>query len=205
MVTAVVALLMAIILPALAQARARGAVADDLSKLRQLGLAESLYAEQNGGYAFSPSGLVAAGLAPSSLLASSADPTTRGLANEMRVRTPRPEPPPYKVSFLSLGDTLGMWDREKQKLTLEEYQPLFTSDSTAGWLVSPVPIEACAASPDYDFRSPTPWESWMRRLRLDGSVSQRFCIYGKMASGRMGYCTTNAFFNSSSLCGGMGS
>lgn len=200
-VTAVVALLMALILPALAQARLRGAVADDLSKLRQLGIAESLYAEQNGGFAFSPTGLVAAGYVPSSLLASSADSTSKGIGNEVHARNPLPKPPPYKVSFLSLGDTLGIWDRDKQKIGLEAYQPLFAADATAGWLVSPVPVTACASSTDYEFRAPVPWESWLRRLRLDGSVSQRFCIYGKMGA-RMGYCTTNAFFDASAQCGG---
>jgi type II secretory pathway pseudopilin PulG len=201
-VTGIVALLAAILLPVLTRARLNGAIADDLAKLKQLGMAEALYAEQSGGHCYDPVTLVNEGYAPSALLASGADYTAGGFGNAaLKVQNPRPKAPDYKVSYLSLGGTLGMWDTSSQSLTHDTYRPLFERDPAAGWLVSSAPLEACHPSPDYEFWEPTPWESWMRRLRVDTSVSTPFCIVHKMPSGHTGYCTVSAFFDASQVCG----
>ncbi|MFX8477666.1 hypothetical protein ABTL82_19545, partial [Acinetobacter baumannii] len=84
-----------------------------------------------------------------SVLASQTDYSSMGLGNEsLSVQAPKPSPAPYKVSYLSLADTLGMWDDTGQRITHTTYRPLFERDNEAGWLVSGGPISACREGAD---------------------------------------------------------
>ncbi|MES1147298.1 MAG: hypothetical protein ABUL49_00955, partial [bacterium] len=134
---------------------------------------------------------------------SKSDSFPQGMAYEARLlRGPAfSSPPTYRVSYLTLGDTLGLWDAKVQDISDKDFKDLFHNDEKAGWLASGSPYSPCHTDPTVDVQAQDVFSSWYRRLRLDGSVSPRYCIYGSVPSGH-GYCVPNIFFDATSYCVG---
>lgn len=126
-VTAIVAVLTAIGLPAISAAIRSAAVTDDIGKLRQLGVAAALYQEDEGKQALTVEHLVKARRIPVKLATSKLDVTTEGIANLVRDGTPFLSPSPIRITFVGLGD---------YRYTAEAVERFGDEISENGWLVN---------------------------------------------------------------------
>lgn len=105
----IVALLFAIALPILLNARRRAYDGHHISNLRQIGIAQSLYADEAGVTVYWTPPLVRAGYVDKVLVASPFDPTETGVANRDRGGGPGDSlrPTPYKDSLFGLYEYAG--------------------------------------------------------------------------------------------------
>lgn len=102
-VSAIIATLLAIVAPALHRARISALQTDDVSRLRQLAVAQGLYIEEYGIAPVRAWEIELSGLAPSNLMASPLDPTPEGYSNRIAYRSERLEAP-FRCSIVGIGD-----------------------------------------------------------------------------------------------------
>lgn len=79
----IIALLAAILFPVLVSSKQAAVKTDDLAKLRQLGQAAAMYEDRYGEFPVTTNQVVAAGLVPIELCASSRDTSMNGIANDL--------------------------------------------------------------------------------------------------------------------------
>ena len=162
---AIVILLVSLVAPALGEATKRAARTDDISKLRQIGMAATLYESDNDSHPLSLVNMLLAQKLDGRLFESSRDPYPEGLANGVVqfMGPPSPSygmiPPTSRISFLSLGDYYAPGS------LVDEIR----SDSGAGWVVNLVEDTKLGPS----MGSPCQWQGKYDRLRFDGSVSRQ--------------------------------
>jgi type II secretory pathway pseudopilin PulG len=122
--------LAAVLMPMLSNLMLQGKRSDDLQRMRQLGVAAAVYANEAGATVRSCAELVEARRVEKQLCSSVADPTGEGYANVFRkqaydrLREPRRAPKEYRLSFVGIADVVGMhW-------LLPQGSP-----GTTGWLI----------------------------------------------------------------------
>lgn len=105
----IVAALFAIVLPVILNARQRAYDGHHVSYLRQVAVAQSLYADEAGVTVYWTPPLVRAGYLDEALLASPLDPSEAGVANRDRGGGPGTSlrPTPYKDSLFGLYEYAG--------------------------------------------------------------------------------------------------
>jgi len=162
-VIAVIATLAAILYPALIVARGKGHETQDISNLRTLGIANSLYQEDSGP-TIDTRQLVVYMQIPLTCLISSTDPTPMGYANAYRQTDGSSDQvTTYKDSYLPLS---AAGSRMAAQLILASSNP--------GWLVafSGSYDKLSLASPAYTGVTPI-LEGMYLRLMMDSSVAVR--------------------------------
>jgi type II secretory pathway pseudopilin PulG len=161
----ILAILLSIVLPAIARSRLRAYDANHMAALRQLAVAQSLYADEAGAMPLWTPPLVRAGYLEAALLASPFDPNPMGAANvERGGGDPGTSfrPTPYKDSVFGLHEYAGGTHREA-----------LLASRGAGWAVFQ------ADPPDWSSERYPPMSSGSLyseryfRLLLDGSVVMR--------------------------------
>jgi prepilin-type N-terminal cleavage/methylation domain-containing protein len=164
-VITIISILAGILLPVLAGSKKSAYRGDDMSKLRQMSVAASLYEDRYGEFPLSTSQLVSTGLVPPELCASMRDSTSEGLANMLAKFSSRryagPEQAgaaPYKSSFIGLGE-FG--------LAPSAFRDYVLTGPNAGWLID------VTESIKTEIPTPTQWEGNYRRLTMEGSVITR--------------------------------
>lgn len=164
-VIAIIAILAGLLLPVLASSKKVAFRGDDMSKLRQMSIAATLYEERYGEFPLSTTQLVGTDLVPPELCASMRDPTTEGLANQVakfnRMRTMSPDTEdtiPYKSTFVGLGE-FG--------LAQSVFRDYVLTGPNAGWLIDATESERTG------FPTPSAWNGRYRRLTIDGAVITR--------------------------------
>ena len=132
-VIGIILILVGILVPVLIRAKASSFQTNDISNLRQMAVAGSLYEQEYASPALGSAPLVAVGLIPKSICTSALDPTRNCLANEVAsiftlamtghdyLRRD------YRVSYL------GLWDYVYSESWMEKYVANF---GNPGWLVS---------------------------------------------------------------------
>jgi prepilin-type N-terminal cleavage/methylation domain-containing protein len=161
-VVAIVATLVALVFPLISISRQRSYAADNISKLRQLGQASTLYEQAQGDYPLRAVHLVESDLVPKELCASALDNRASGMANAyIREQGANPlagnlaSEAPFKVSFVGVGELHP---------NLEYFNKDIKDKAGAGWLIDATSTtEGLVKS--FAFR-----EGKYRRLLLDGSV-----------------------------------
>jgi type II secretory pathway pseudopilin PulG len=163
-VVVVVALLLGLILPALKSAQQSGLENDDIARLRQLGMARSMYASEYETEIYRCPPLVAAGLAPAGLCHSKSDYVPGGLANLVLSALAKhssfyaPAVTPYPMSYIAAGDLLFPKDIARVE-----------TQQAAGWLVNLIRTEIDLDDPANAIFAPGQYQ----RLLLDGAVINR--------------------------------
>ena len=103
--------LAAVLMPLLSSAILQGKRSDDLQRLRQLGVAATLYQSETGHKAWSCAELADVRRVETSMCSSLADPTPEGFANIFRKQAskwhPTLTPKDYRLSFVGLRDVAG--------------------------------------------------------------------------------------------------
>jgi prepilin-type N-terminal cleavage/methylation domain-containing protein len=161
----IIAILAGILLPVLVASKRSAIKTDDLSKLRQMGLAAAMYEDRFGEFPLSASQLVSNGMVPPELCASMRDASRAGIANDLAVFTNRKFADyekipiaPYKSSFAGLAE-FGMGQPIMRNYVLTGPAP--------GWL-----IDATDSNKEL-WPTPSQWSGTYRRLCIDGSVVVR--------------------------------
>jgi len=163
-VIAIVAILLAILVPVLGSARRRAYATDDLSRLRQLGQAAALYHDQTERWPRGVPDLDDARLVPKELAVSVLDHSINGITNEMAAlwgqdrRPSSPNKVDYRLSFIG---------QRELRLNEDVVDKWIVSDTSGGWLVDLVESKR-GRQPDYSDASGT-----YKRLQYDGSVVSR--------------------------------
>ncbi|MEZ0324742.1 MAG: type II secretion system protein [Fimbriimonas sp.] len=162
-VIVVALLLMAILVPVLVNARTRAFVATDISNMRQLGHAASMYADETGLPPLSPLQLVRAGMCPKEILFSRRDTRQGGRARAISLEiepTGRKQWDEIKYPVTFAGPMEFTWDMAVYRRHIEN-QP------GAGWLVN---LVDCQTKRETDATS---CRGRYQRLMFDGSVQNR--------------------------------
>lgn len=166
-VSAVILILLAIVAPAIVNAKRSAYAANDISNLRQIGVAAIAYSEEAGEHPRGIQLLEARGLMPTSIVTSELDGTPRGQAYELAAEIARDSRmylrriTPYRRTYVSLYDMFFA--------IAAVAGPNGEADS-AGWLVSlaegsPIIVEG---RPIWKI-----WKGQFLRLKFDGSVVAR--------------------------------
>jgi type II secretory pathway pseudopilin PulG len=153
----VVVVLTAITLPLLSRAKQSALSTDDLSNLRQLGLARQLYMESNDDqFDGDPGKLVGTGVGSYQIWISKSDSTITGWGNKFRTSLVGrfATEHPFKTSYPSLYDYNIFDDRER------------LMPGNRAWLFSPALAKAFGEKKDA-------WCGTILKLFLDGSVKTR--------------------------------
>ena len=173
-VTAIVAILLAIAVPVFVMAKKEAFKAEDISHLRQLGVSRELYM---GDYDAEPwlgiVSLVSGGYSSPRICGSQLDSFAPGYANIVRPNIKRRRPPreipvsPYRVSYLSRED-LGVKT---------------SGDRNVGWLVA---LHSYPGRPSSRGAGITQLAGRISRLTLDGGVIERdiFSYHVVLPNGR---------------------
>jgi len=184
-VIGIILILVAILVPVLIRAKASSFQSNDISNLRQMAVAGSLYEQEYASPALGSAPLVAVGLIPKSICTSALDRTRNGLANEVASILTAAMPGhdylrrDYRVSYL------GLWDYVYSESWMEKY---VANNGNPGWLVS-------TGEADYGVR-PTythPIKGRYLRLLFSGSVIHREYAAGTTSSGVLGYAAAWMF------------
>jgi prepilin-type N-terminal cleavage/methylation domain-containing protein len=168
---AVVAILVAILTPAVGLGRDSANVADSTARLRQLGLAASQYAEDNGRF---PGGCLEAarvgGLRPE-YCALPHDRTSLGLGQECAQHMVYPPPPiaDHRYTYYGYTDAWLTWNR---------FMELNREGTNLGWLVDMTPGKRKG-------RGVCIHEGPYLRLLFDGAVVRRHNRKGRLPEGRV--------------------
>ena len=163
-VLAVVAVLLAVLVPVLGASRRKAYATDDLSRLRQLGQAASLYQSTADRWPRGVPDLVNAGLVPKELGASTLDRSSVGIANELAAswgKDRRPSTPndvPYRLSFVG---------QREARINEEIVDRFILTNPTGGWVVDLMQARK-GNLPDYSDA-----KGRYRRLQYDGAVGWR--------------------------------
>lgn len=164
-VVAILLLLLLIAMPVMFRARTKSYETTEISALRQLGLAASLYSDQHGDLPYSVQPLVAHGMVPKEICASHLDPTTDGIANEFCRHSPSYYGfiAPYKSSYLGLRE-YGLFNLPFQKELIEDLK----GHDRFGWLIS-----LTSSKPEVPGEMAGQFKGKYMRLTSDGSVIRR--------------------------------
>lgn len=160
---AVLVTIAAIIAPVIVRSKDAARGANDISNLRQLGLAAALYLDT---YGKPPSGcptVVEARLAPEALCAGLLDPYREGLANRL-VKGLGSGIEAYEVTYRStfVGRREFGWPEDKWEEAMNHAESI-------GWLVDLAPSDNLPETEPSDCQ----WRGRYRRLMLDSSVQWR--------------------------------
>lgn len=180
-VIAIIAVLAALLFPVLSASKAQAQKTDNISKMRQLGVAAELYEERSGHFPVSTVNLVEAGLVPRELCQSNLDLSRNGIANDTAdienthlgvfTHVTRAN---YKNTFIGLGE-FG--------LSTEIFDKYVSPGPSAGWLVD-VTGSQRALSPN-----PTFWNGNYNRLLTDGAVlARKFSDFNCYDNGKQRPC-----------------
>jgi prepilin-type N-terminal cleavage/methylation domain-containing protein len=161
-VIGIIAVIAAILFPVLSSSKKQARKVDDISKMRQLGLAGAMYQEKYGVLPLSTVQLVAEGAIPRELCQSHLDETEEGIANVTSdlenkamgafTHLTRAD---YKNTFIGMGE-FG--------LSTDMYDKYIESGPGAGWLVD------VTMSSKNIFPNPAQWDGKYMRLLADGAV-----------------------------------
>lgn len=164
----VIGVLAAMLFPLLARSKEQAHTVDNISKLRQLGQASSLYEQANGEFPGRAPMLVEVGLITAELCGSKRDNRPMGIANELvtamskkRYETmgvPTPSVVPFQNTFVGPED---------YGFPSKGFYKQVSANEGGGWLLDFT--EATRNELPY----PLWWEGSYRRLLLDGSVVHR--------------------------------
>lgn len=152
-------LLLGILLPALSNSRKRAHLTNNISNLRQIGIAHHLYTENYGASLYSCYDLVTKNALNPNIALSHLDDTATGLAKYIRAMYGLDIENPHKITYL------GISDFSEYNAYLSELE----ETGAPGWLVDPVEIEFDRASSE----SILTGKGKYRRLLMDGSVVTR--------------------------------
>ena len=178
-VIAIIGIVSAILLPVLVNGRKAGHRTTDISNLRQLATAYSLYENQFERPPISSVPLVLSELAPTSILRSNFDISGNGFANHFRViasgfsKSIAEKPTSYRDSYLPIGDSglnhtgIDLAAKENSFGWLISFSDTFPSNPTGG---SPLPGDEYV------------WQGIYLRLTPNGSVLVR---HHKISSGEV--------------------
>jgi prepilin-type N-terminal cleavage/methylation domain-containing protein len=164
---AIIVILAGLVISALIHARSNARQVDNISRLKQLGIAAEIYHAREGEWPLGTAVLVDAGLVPSSLCLASNDSTRMGLANALISKSKNPMIDagsllvPYKSSFIGLRE-YGIGKRDTERW--------LTPDADGGWLIDATPADPTDAPFGTD---PVFWRGRYRRLLFDGSVRSK--------------------------------
>jgi prepilin-type N-terminal cleavage/methylation domain-containing protein len=164
---AVMMVIAAIIAPVIVRSKESARGTNDISNMRQLGLAAAMYAEQNGEPPTGCPVIVSSRLAPESLCSGMIDPYKEGLGNRLvralaqRSKAYEGLDVPYKLTFVG-------W--REFALPKEITEDVMQRDMSVGWLVDLAPSENIPEEEPYP---PAALTGRYRRLLLDGSVQWR--------------------------------
>jgi prepilin-type N-terminal cleavage/methylation domain-containing protein len=106
-VLAVVAILMAIVVPLLSKAKEHAKHSESISELHQIALASRIYLEDRDDVPPSIDEMLRLGLIPLALAQSSLDTSPEGIGSEVRKHNPTVPPGSYRISYVSLRDAVG--------------------------------------------------------------------------------------------------
>lgn len=166
-VMTIILILAAIILPGVLASRAKGYEAKDISQLKQLGVAGTLYNETYGMFPDSTAPLVSLKLVPESLVASSVDPNREGMAN-LVVRDSQGTPI-WRPEHLTSYKSSYVGPRE-YGVTESMMNEVVRNTPYGGWLVE----ISTGKNPDSRFpSSPMFFVGKYKRLLYDSSVVLR--------------------------------
>jgi type II secretory pathway pseudopilin PulG len=163
-VAGILIILAGLALPVLRQAQQQAYVSDDMARLRQIGMARSIYDQERQGQIYRVDPLVQAGYLSASFTKSLSDSTSKGIANQEISKLGSGSTlyqslvTDYPLTYLGLGDVLPA---SAARLNVEE-QP------AGGWLINLVRTENPLESPSYLF-----WQGRYQRLLFDGAVVNR--------------------------------
>jgi len=131
---AVILVLAALVFPVMGAAKRRADATDDIAKLHQIGLAATLYHEQNGSYPTTVSVLVDSNLITHHAAVSRADNYRLGMANEFIKGNPSATSKltDYKRSYLGTSD-IGIQPRA--------FNDQIQGQQSAGWLIDILSLE----------------------------------------------------------------
>lgn len=162
-VVSILAVLSAIMMPALGRSRSQSFRATELSHMRQLGAAAHMYTEREGQGVLGTLPLVEARDVPKEICASPRDPSPIGMANEYVLQQPLSvKPTTYKNTYIGMREYNFQWDgRPSLQAILEA--------PGAGWLVNVV-----ESRKDFPLsKEPLTYRGSYFRLLFDGSVVRR--------------------------------
>jgi type II secretory pathway pseudopilin PulG len=175
-VIAIIIVLVAIVLPSLIGAKKSAKSVDDLSKLKQLGLAANLYREETGRWPRGTNDLVILKLIPTEICSFSADPSAKGLANQVGVASdsiPVLQPLGLEVSFRN--SPIGHREYRLEETSIDKWVEPGTA---GGWLVDFSASKLVSGPTPNDY---TMSEGTYRRLCFDTSIVKRHFINIKVA------------------------
>jgi prepilin-type N-terminal cleavage/methylation domain-containing protein len=166
-VVAVLTIIAAIVAPVIVRSKDAARKTNDLSNMRQLGVAAAMYLDS---YGFSPSGctnVVDAGLAPKELCAGMLDPYREGLANRLVKGLAN-----NSTYYSGLEATYRLSFPGLREFGVPDYliDDVVQQDMAVGWLVDLAPSDNIPEIEPYLSSSLT---GRYRRLLLDGSVQWR--------------------------------
>jgi prepilin-type N-terminal cleavage/methylation domain-containing protein len=165
-VITIIAILMGLVLPVLSKAKFEALKTTDVSNLRQMAIARSLYQESNDDSTGTRiRWMVNAGVVPKAICASPLDQTKEGLADLMRYTADPPdnEHVSYKDSFVPAAEVMG-------KQTMLDVE----SSRNGGWLVS---LSLCQPKTGPTLSPSSGFQGRYLRLMMDGAVVQRVVIW----------------------------
>lgn len=183
-VIAIVSILLAILLSAFSRSRTQAKATVDIAHLHQLGLAASMYTEDQGGHPYSVAVLGHTDYADGKIYASANDPSPVGMLNEFLAKVKADmdrfapgdktlwlkEQLPYKASYVGIGDV-----HMRHYLIEEKLSKL----SNAGWAICVIEHKPGQKFPYY--RPPYAY----LRLHMDSSVKQYRSAYRMTQDGRV--------------------
>ena len=166
-VIAIILIAGAIALPAIARSKLSAQRADDISKMRQLGVAQGLYMEANNDIpAISTVPLVKSGIVPKSVVVSARDRTSSGLANVLaKGQIDRGFEKEFGVEVVNYKSSFP--GSLEYSYHLKFFQDNILKAKNPGWLVNVVELvpriddSISGAHGNYD------------RLLMDGSIQRR--------------------------------
>jgi type II secretory pathway pseudopilin PulG len=162
-VCTIVAVLAALLFPALVRAKVQGQEASDISQMRQVALAGALYNTEYGQFPYRTEQLVSLGMLPKEECKLSLDRYREGFATHVMRSIWKDNSfyektiPPYPQSFLSRG-MFGYGERQMQ---------LFTRNQNPGWAFCA--NEGTAGPTDSDLA--LIWGTHYQRIQDDGAVT----------------------------------
>jgi len=173
---AIIAALVALVLPPVIRSKDRARATDDLHRLRQLGQAGAIYQEETGQVPFACAQVVQAGLAPSALCEGTADPVPRGTGaacDRFVLEEERFPYPGFRVTFVGLANVRIWPGSATWKLWSEKHFQKLEASEGFGWLVdnqrqTDGPGFAGWSNPEECF-----FGGPYRRLLTDGAVVRR--------------------------------
>jgi prepilin-type N-terminal cleavage/methylation domain-containing protein len=183
-VVAIILLLAGLLLPVVKSAQGQGLSADDLARMRQMGMARALYASDHGVEVDWCDPLVGTGYVPINLCQSRSDYSSTGLANEILSALSQTSAfykgfvTNYPRTYLGSGELL-----KQQDLARISGQP------DAGWLVNLIRAKADPTT----FAAPWSWQGRYQRLRLDGSVESKTLRSFTVQDGGKTYIVTSPY------------